>query len=155
LRATVLNSSTALLTWSAPFSLNLTENPAQSGISYTVVIEDASQAVVVMRNLSVGEYVHMSEETCQVHRARVAAINGAGVGSYSQSVTYTLGCKLGDSSLVSMQGQGEGTEGEGETGREGGRGKLRRAREGGRGKLRREGRRKGKLRRAREGVRGN
>ena len=93
LTATVLNSSTVRLTWSPPFTLNV--SGAQPSITgYSIVVEDiyTDQEVVLARNSSLSEYYHHSSD-CQFYQVTVAGLNGVGMGQWSQPVTYSLGGK--------------------------------------------------------------
>lgn len=93
---TVLNLTTVHLTWSPPYTLNVTGNTQPSILAYSIVIKNGSGETILEANSTVnGYYYTIEEDECQfdAYVACVAGVNGVGIGLYSQPIRLAFGCK--------------------------------------------------------------
>ena len=89
--ATVINSTTVHLTWSPPFTLNITGDAQPSILGYRIEIRvNGSEEIVQAANSTVNEYYYtpgLSGCLLAALEVSVAGRNGLGTGAYSQAVT--------------------------------------------------------------------
>ena len=96
-----LNLSVIHLTWSSPFTLNITESSGPAVLGYRVLIKNRitneSSGILLDVNSTLNEYNYTLEENeCRwtACEACVAGINGAGVGLFGRPVTLVPACKF-------------------------------------------------------------
>ena len=91
-----INLSTIYLTWSPPFTLNVSASSQPNILGYQVIIKNLSGGIIHTANSTANEY-YFTLETDDCHWSScetcVAGRNGAGIGLFSQPKTLSPNCK--------------------------------------------------------------
>ena len=90
LKAVYTNTTTIHLRWDVPFSLqNISRTNKPDILGYHLQITNQNTSDVTRVNTTTTEYILQVDGDCITYEARVCAINFAGEGNLSESVTMT------------------------------------------------------------------
>ena len=96
IRVATINLSTIYLTWSSPFTLNVSASSLPNILGYQIIIKNLSGEIIHSANSTANEYYFTLEtDDCRWNSCEtcVAGVNGAGIGLFSQPNTLSPNCK--------------------------------------------------------------